>query len=62
MRLALLTDIHEHVELVRFALAHFHRERVVHVVVNRNVFEMEEQIEETCRLLVEAGTVSVGES
>lgn len=59
MKLGLLTDIHEHVEHLRSALHSFAGERVDQVVVIGDLFQMGERIEETCRLLVEAGAVGV---
>jgi predicted phosphodiesterase len=59
VRLGLLTDIHEQVDPLRSALARFRQERVEQVVVIGDIFEMGERIEETCRLLAEAGAVGV---
>ena len=59
MKLGLITDIHEQVELLRSALHRFDKERVDQVVVIGDVFEMGERIEETCRLLAEANGIGV---
>ena len=59
MKLGLITDIHEHVEMLRRALDRFDRERVDQIVMIGDVWEMGEQIEETCRLLADANVVGV---
>ena len=59
MKLGLITDIHEHVEHLRTALRHFRELEVDQVVVIGDVFELGHRIEETCRLLTEAGAVGV---
>jgi hypothetical protein len=59
MKLGLLTDIHECVEVLRIALERFRQERVDQVVVIGDVCEMGERLEETCRLLAEANTIGV---
>jgi predicted phosphodiesterase len=59
MKLGLLTDIHEHVEFLRLALARFERERVERIVVIGDTFETGARIEETCRLLSEVGAIGV---
>ena len=59
MKLGILTDIHEHVEHLRTALAHFNQEQVDQIVVIGDVFEMGQRIEETCALLSEAKTIGV---
>lgn len=59
MKLGLITDIHEHVELLRFALDILGGEKVDQIVVIGDVFEMGQRIEETCRLLTEAKTIGV---
>lgn len=59
MKLGLITDIHEHVETLRRALDRFDRERVDQIVMLGDVWEMGEQIEETCRLLADANVVGV---
>jgi hypothetical protein len=53
------TDIHEHVENLRSALDSFAGQKVDQVVVIGDVCETGEWIEETCRLLAEAGAVGV---
>jgi len=59
MKLGLITDIHEHVEHLRTALRHFKELEVDQIVVIGDVFELGYRIEETCRLLTEAGAVGV---
>ena len=59
MKLGLLTDIHEQVELLCIALDRFRHEQVDQVVVIGDVFEIGQRIEETCRLLAEAKAVGV---
>ena len=59
MKLGIITDIHEHVENLRTALARFEAERVDQVVVIGDVFEMGERIRETCQLLKEANAIGV---
>lgn len=59
MKLGLITDIHEQVELLRAALDRFRRESVDRVVVIGDVFQMGERIEETCRLLAEVDAIGV---
>lgn len=59
MRLGILTDIHEHVEHLRPALARFVAEQVDQVVVIGDLFETGARIDETCRLLAEAGAIGV---
>jgi hypothetical protein len=59
MKLGLLADIHEHVGHLRRALDQFQREKVEQVVVLGDLFEMGTCIDETCRLLEEAGAVGV---
>jgi predicted phosphodiesterase len=59
MKLGLITDIHEQVELLHNALDRFAKERVDQVVVLGDVFEMGERIEDTCRMLTEAEAVGV---
>jgi predicted phosphodiesterase len=59
MKLGLITDIHEQVELLRRALDRFAKERVDQVVVIGDVFAMGERIEETCRLLAGANAIGV---
>jgi len=59
MKLGLLTDIHEHVEFLRLALARFERQRVEQIVVIGDTFETGQRIDETCRLLAEARAIGV---
>ncbi|CAN5666504.1 hypothetical protein BH23PLA1_BH23PLA1_28990 [soil metagenome] len=59
MKLGLLADIHEHVEHLEAALSWFDREGVEQVVVLGDVFEMGNRLDETTRLLIEAGAVGV---
>lgn len=59
MKLGLITDIHEHVRNLRTALDCFEQERVDQVVVIGDLFQMGEEIEETCRLLTAAKAVGV---
>ena len=59
MKLGLITDIHEQVELLRLALDRFDHERVDQVVVIGDVFEMGQRIEETCRLLSQLNAIGV---
>lgn len=59
MKLGLITDIHEHVEHLRTALKTFNDHQVEQIVMIGDVFEMGEQIEETCRLLTDANVVGV---
>jgi hypothetical protein len=59
MKLGLITDIHEHVDYLRAALDRLWSEGVDRIVMIGDVFEMGIRIEETCRLLSEAGAVGV---
>ncbi len=59
MRLGLITDIHEQVELLRITLDRFRQQQVDRIVVIGDIFETGERIEETCRLLAEAKAVGV---
>jgi len=59
MKLGLLTDIHERVELLRIALDHFHQEQVDRIVVLGDVFDTGKRIGETCRLLAESRAIGV---
>ncbi len=54
MKLGLITDIHEHVELLRSALDQLRREQVDKIVMLGDVFEMGERMQETCELLADA--------
>ena len=59
MKLGLITDIHEHVEHLRLALSRLKQERAEQIVVIGDVVEMGLRLEETCRLLTEAGAIGV---
>ncbi|MGI8980845.1 MAG: metallophosphoesterase family protein [Pirellulaceae bacterium] len=59
MKLGLITDVHEHVENLRAALAHLAEQRVDQIVIIGDVVEMGQRLEETCRLLADAGVVGV---
>jgi predicted phosphodiesterase len=59
MRLGLITDVHESVELLRAALENFRAASVDQVVVLGDVFETGERIEETCEVLLEAKAIGV---
>ena len=59
MKLGLVTDIHEQVELLRTALDRFERAQVDQVVVIGDLFLMGERIEETCQILAEANAIGV---
>ncbi|MFN0054153.1 MAG: metallophosphoesterase family protein [Planctomycetales bacterium] len=59
MRLGLITDIHEHVGHLRSALARLADLGVDRIVMLGDVFETGGRIEETCRLLGDAGVIGV---
>lgn len=59
MKLGLITDIHEQVELLRSALDDLQREQVDQIVVIGDVFETGKRIRETCELLDEAQVIGV---
>ena len=59
MRLGLITDIHEHVDELRWALDMLRRERVDQFVCLGDVSEDGTAIAETCALLEEAGVIGV---
>jgi hypothetical protein len=59
MRLGLLADIHEHVDLLQIALDRFRSERVDCVIVLGDVYQSGEALDETCRLLAEANAIGV---
>ena len=59
MKLGLITDVHEQVENLRFALERFEAERVDQIVVIGDVVETGLRLKETCRLLTEAQVVGV---
>ena len=58
MKLGLITDIHEQVELLRSALDQL-SEQVDQIVVIGDVFETGERIVETCQLLADAQVIGV---
>lgn len=59
MKLGLLADIHEDVEHLRIALHRFRYEGVDQVVVLGDVAEMNERLDETCQLLLDADAIGV---
>ena len=59
MRLGLVTDIHECVELLELALARFRELQVDQVVVIGDVCEMGQRLAETCALLANHRAVGV---
>lgn len=59
MKLGLLTDIHEEAELLQAALDRLRDERVDQIIVIGDIFELGHQIQETCRLLADAGVIGV---
>lgn len=62
MKLGLVADVHERVELLDDALRRLREERVDQIVVLGDVcdlFHEEDRIEETCRLLTDAGAIGV---
>lgn len=59
MKLGLLTDIHEHVANLRVALDYFHEAQVDQIVLIGDLFEQGRRMDETCRLLSEAGAIGV---
>ena len=59
MKLGILSDIHEAVELLHRALERFKQEDVDRIVLLGDVFETGPRIDETVELLVEAGVVGV---
>lgn len=59
MKLGLLSDIHEHVEPLALALARFRQQKVDRIVFLGDVYHTGEALEETCRLLDDAGVVGV---
>ena len=59
MKLGLLADIHEDVEQLQIALHRFDDEGVDRVVVLGDVAEMNQRLDETCRLLLEVEAVGV---
>lgn len=59
MRLGLVADVHEDVDNLRWALELFHGERVDQIVFLGDAMVLGERIDETCRVLSEAGVVGV---
>lgn len=59
MKLGLLTDIHEHVGNLRTALQSLKTAQVDQIVVIGDIFEMGRNLDETCRLLANAGAIGV---
>jgi predicted phosphodiesterase len=59
MKLGLVTDIHEQVELLQSALDRFQHEDVDQIVVIGDLVETGERIGETCKLLSEASAIGV---
>jgi hypothetical protein len=59
VKLGLITDVHEHVDNLRAALAHLAQLRVDQVVFIGDVVALCEHLEETCRLLADAKVIGV---
>src|SRR5437879_5298486 len=59
MKLGLITDIHEHVEHLRRALAEFDRRGVERILCIGDVVETGQQLHETVALLAERGIAGV---
>ncbi len=59
MKLGLITDIHEHVELLRLALDRFATNQVDQVVVIGDLCVVGKRLEETCRLLSDVNAIGV---
>ncbi len=59
MKLGLLTDIHEEVELLQTALDRLRAEQVDQIIFIGDIFETGTQIRESCRLLADAGVIGV---
>jgi hypothetical protein len=59
MKLGLITDIHEQVELLRSAVARLRQMDVDQIVVIGDLFATGERLTETCQLLDEQGVVGV---
>lgn len=59
MRIGLLADIHEDVERLQVALHRFDEEDVDQIIVLGDVAEMNERLDETCQLLLDAGAIGV---
>ena len=59
MKLGIITDIHEHVELLQAVLDELTGHEVDQIVMVGDVIETGDRIEETCRLLSDAGVIGV---
>lgn len=59
MKLGLLADIHERVAPLETALRRFREQGVDQVVILGDLVEMTDSLEETCRLLDDAGAIGV---
>ncbi|WP_166830773.1 metallophosphoesterase family protein [Thalassoroseus pseudoceratinae] len=59
MKLGLLTDIHEEVDLLQAALDRLRDEQVDQVIFLGDLFEFGCQIQDACRLLADAGVIGV---
>lgn len=59
MKLGLVTDIHEHVEHLQTAIAHFEQEQVDQIVFIGDAFEMGKRLEQTAQLLSDCRAVGV---
>lgn len=59
MKIGLITDIHEQVDLLRVALARFQSENVDQIVFIGDIVELGQQLEETCSLLAAANVIGV---
>jgi len=59
MKFGLLADIHEDVERLQVALRRFNDEGVDQVIVLGDVAEMNQRLDETCRLLLDVGAIGV---
>ena len=59
MKLGLITDIHEHADQLRRALARLRDERVDQIVLLGDMFEMGSRLDETCELLAGANVCGV---
>jgi predicted phosphodiesterase len=59
MKLGLLTDIHEDLKHLQIALNRFEQQQVDQIVVLGDLVCMNEELEQTCRLLKQAGVIGV---
>jgi Calcineurin-like phosphoesterase superfamily domain len=59
MKLGLIADIHEHVEYLQVALQHLHSLQVDRIIGIGDIVAQVERLDETCRLLAEAGVEGV---